>query len=561
MTDREERWGVLPRYVGYKGDVVETRPETAAAILAAMGATSEQPRRFRRRQLPPGRCAPAPERAWGWAVQLYAVRSKDSWGIGDLADLRELGRWASRQGASVLLINPLAAQPPVHPQEACPYYASSRRFLNPNYLRVEEVEGAELVGAELAPLGDAARALNGKRLIDHDEVFRLKSSALERIFRAAPNPEGHAGWVKSQGHALRDFATFNAIVEVHGPAWRNWPAGLHHPNSDSVEGARRELAERIAFHEWLQFHLDRQLGRAAREIGLITDVPVGFAADGFDAWRWQDLLAPHMRVGAPPDFFFPDGQDWGMPPFDPWKLRAARYEPFVETVRSIARHAAGLRLDHVMGLFRLFWIPLGGTPAEGAYVRYPGAELLAQLAEVSRKTKTFIVGEDLGIVEPSMRTRLHDRGVLSYRLLWFEDDPPDGWPRDAVAAIGTHDLPTVAGIWNLTEPDHRQHHLRRHLVEVTHLPDGTPPVDVAVAAYAQLARARSRIVLATLEDALGVEERPNVPGTTSEWPNWRLALPQPLHEIESADGTRRVAEVMKAAMRTRRATTRRTIPV
>ena len=556
MTDRAKSWGVLPRYFGYKGDVVETTPETAEAILAAMGADRDRPRRGRRRAIPPGRCAPAPARAWGWAVQLYAVRSRDSWGIGDLADLRRLGRWAASEGASVLLVNPLGAQPPIRPQQDCPYYASSRRFLNSNYLRIDDVEGAERCTVELEPLRNAARSLNGRRLIDHDEVFRLKQAALEHIFKTAPAPEGMAGWVKRQGRALQEFAAFNALTEVHGPAWRSWPSALRHPRAPGIDAARPELATRVAFHEWLQFHLDRQLARAAMEIGLITDVPVGFASDGFDAWRWQDLLATHARVGAPPDYFFQDGQDWGMPPFDPWKLRAAGYAPFLEAVNSVGRHAAGLRLDHVMGLFRLYWIPLAASAGGGAYVRYPGAEMLALLAEASRKTKTFVIGEDLGIVEPSTRRKLRARGVLSYRLLWFEEKSPEHWPRDAVAAIGTHDLPTVAGIWNLSEPDQRQHHLRRRLVETTHLPDGTPPVDVAVAAYAELARARPRIVLASLEDALGVEERPNVPGTTTEFPNWRRALPAPLEEIELADGANRIAAAMNAARRSRR-----TIPV
>jgi 4-alpha-glucanotransferase len=560
MLDRAQSWGVVPAYYSHQGELMHAAPETTQAILDAMGASGDRPRRIRRRPFAPGRCAPAPKRTWGWAVQLYAVRSKDSWGIGDLADLRELAGWSRREGASVLLINPLGAQPPTQRQEACPYYASSRRFLNPNYLRIEEVDGAERCATELGPLRSAAQALNRERLIDHDEVYRLKSSALELIFKAAPDPQGMAGWVRREGEALREFAIFNAIVELHGSAWRNWPAGLRHPRGDGVERIRRELVERVKFHQWLQFHLDRQLARAAHEIGLVTDVPVGFAADGFDAWRWQDLLAPSMRVGAPPDYFFPDGQDWGTPPFDPWKLRKAKFQPFVETIRSAARYAAGLRVDHVMGLFRLFWIPASAGAAAGAYVRYPGAEMLGVLADESRRAGTFVIGEDLGLVEPSMRRRLRRRGVLSYKLLWFEEIPPRTWPREAAAAVGTHDLPTAAGIWNLSEPDHRQHHLRRHLVEVTGLPDGTGAREVAAAAYSELAHAPSRIVLASLEDALGVEERANVPGTTSEWPNWRLSLPHDLQEIESDEATHRIAETMRAARRGRRASARRTMP-
>jgi 4-alpha-glucanotransferase len=300
---------------------------------------------------------------------------------------------------------------------------------------------------------------------------------------------------------------------------------------------------------WLQFHLDRQLARASREIGLIADVPVGFASDGFDAWRWQDSLAPGIRVGAPPDEFFRDGQDWGLPAFNPWRLKQARWEPFVDAIRAAASHSAGIRLDHVMGLFRLFWIPDGMSAAHGAYVRYPAGILLALLAEESRRSGAFVVGEDLGLVEPTVRRHLRRRGSLSYRLLWFEGSEPDRWPREAVAAIETHDLPTVAGIWTGNEPEHRLHHLRDKLINMTHLPDDTPPVDVAVTAYGALARGRPRIVLASLEDALGVSERPNVPGTTTEFPNWRRALPLRLDEIENADGVLRIAQAMRAAGR------------
>jgi 4-alpha-glucanotransferase len=549
MSERSIRWGVLPRYFGYRGDVIETQAETEEAVLSAMGAVGDNPPRARRRAIPAGKSEPPPSRAWGWAAQIYAARSRESWGIGDLADLRRLGRMARSQGASVLLINPLGAQPPTPHQEPCPYYASSRRFLNTLYLRIEELPGAELCAAELEPLRNEALSLNAQRLIDYDAVFRLKSRALEAIFKVAPDPAGMQSWVRGQGKALEDYATFSAITELHGPAWRSWPAELRHPRGEGVATARGQLAGRLAFHRWLQFHLDRQLARASKEIGLITDVPVGFAADGCDAWRWQDLLAPDMRVGAPPDYFFPDGQDWGMPPFDPWKLRKAHFEPFVETIRSTAKHAAGLRLDHVMGLFRLFWIPRDAQAAGGAYVRYPARELLAILAAESRRTHTFIIGEDLGLVEPAMRSRLRHSGVLSYRLLWFEDDPPEKWPRGSAAAIGTHDLPTVAGIWNLSEPDQRQHHLRRRLTDATSLPDGTPPVEVAVAAYQRLAHARSRIVLASFEDALGIEERTNVPGTTTERPNWRLALTKSLEDIAHDDGVLRIAQSMRDARR------------
>ena len=238
-------------------------------------------------QLPHDRCEEAPERAWGWAIQLYALRSSDSWGIGDLADLRRFARWSRAAGASLILLSPLGAQTPRLRYESSPYYASTRRFRNMVFLRVDEVEGADAV--DLRPAQRVARRLNSQRIIDYDAVFRIKTSALEEIFRAAPQPRGLASYARRQGGALRDYATFNALSEELGPAWRQWPEEVRHPDGPGIPAARERLAGRVAFHAWLQFHIDRQLAHAAREIGLITDVPVGFAADGFDAWRWQRL--------------------------------------------------------------------------------------------------------------------------------------------------------------------------------------------------------------------------------------------------------------------------------
>ena len=512
-----------------------------------MGASSDMPPAQDAPQLHHDRCEEAPERAWGWAIQLYALRSSDSWGIGDLADLRRFARWSRAAGASLILLSPLGAQTPRLRYESSPYYASTRRFRNMVFLRVDEVEGADAV--DLRPAQRVARRLNSQRIIDYDAVFRIKTSALEEIFRAAPQPRGLASYARRQGGALRDYATFNALSEELGPAWRQWPEEVRHPGGPGIPAARERLAGRVAFHAWLQFHIDRQLAHAAREIGLITDVPVGFAADGFDAWRWQDYLEAGMRIGAPPDEFFRDGQDWGLPPFNPWALGRAQWAPFIDAIRSAAQHAAGIRLDHVMGLFRLFWIPEGVPATEGAYVHYPASTLLALLANESRRAGAFVIGEDLGLVEPVVRQRLDEVGSLSYRLVWFESSHPEHWPHDAVAAVGTHDLPTVAGIWTRSEPEHRLHHLRDKLVQLTGLPDDAHPLEVTAAVYGHLARGRPRIVLASLEDALAVQERPNVPGTTAEFPNWRLALPATIEEIEQSEGARRIVSEMAAAGR------------
>ena len=486
-----------------------------------MDATTDSPDPLRGPDIPPEPCFAGPERAWGWAVQLYALRSRESWGIGDLADLRRFGRWARGEGASLVLLNPLDAQLPTLPYEPSPYYPSTRRFRNIVYLRVEDIDGA--AQADIAGLQQSARALNGHRMIDYDRVFELKSKALREVFDAAPAPRGLATYLAREGAALRDYAAFNADHDAHG----NPPE----------------------FHAWVQYHLDRQLTAASREIGLITDVPVGFNPDGFDARRFKSYFAPRMHVGAPPDEFFRDGQDWGLPPIDPWKLDDARWAPFLDAIRSATRHAAGIRLDHVMGLFRLFWIPEGMSARQGAYVQYPAHALLELLARESRRAHAFVIGEDLGLVEPVVREQLQAKSSLSYRLLWFEDSHPSQWPHDAVGAVGTHDLPTIAGIWKLTDPERRLHYLRERLVNLTHMPDEADPVEVALVAYRHLADGNPRIVLASLEDALGVQERPNVPGTTDQFPNWRLALPVSMEEIETFHGPHRVGEVMREAGR------------
>lgn len=499
---------------------METKPEVADAILRSMNATTARRPKLRPPAVTNVVCAPAPERAWGWAIQLYALRSRDSWGIGDMADLRRFARWARASGASLLLLNPLSAQRPTLPYQPSPYYASTRRFRNVIYIAVDDVEGAEQV--DVSTEREAALRLNGERVIDYDRVFTLKSQALRKIFAASPRPKGLASYVGREGSALRDFASFNADLEA---------------------------TSSIDFEMWLQFHVDRQLAMAANDIGLISDVPVGFAPDGFDSRRFQRFVAPGMRVGAPPDEFFRDGQDWGLAAINPWRLATGHWVPFIDAIRSASSHMAGVRLDHVMSLFRLFWIPEGRGAVDGAYLKYPAPALLELLAAESRRAGAFIIGEDLGLVEPRVRQNLRRKGSLSYRLVWFEGSNPDEWPHDAVAAVGTHDLPTIAGIWTLSEPEKRLHHLREKLVSLTHLPDGTEPVDVAVETYSRLAHGKTRIVLVSMEDALGVHERPNVPGTVDEFPNWRLALPMPIEEIETFHGPERIAKAMRQAGR------------
>ncbi|HEY3198879.1 MAG TPA: 4-alpha-glucanotransferase [Nitrospirales bacterium] len=515
----------------------------------------------------PSRCyLPKSLRAWGWAIQLYATRSSKSWGIGDLADLRRLGEWSARElGAEMLLLNPLRASAPVLPQEPSPYFPTTRRFWNILYLKIEEVPGAKQPSAELRQLAAAGQALNKKRQIDYDRVFQLKMRALAILwtrFREEPNFERYR---RSQGEGLTKFATFCALAERHGRNWRRWPSGYHEPDSSQVKKFQKEEADRVRFHEWLQWLIDEQVRRAGGEMGLMHDLPIGFDPGGADAWVWQDLLAKDATVGAPPDEFSADGQNWGLPPFVPYKLRAAAYEPFIETVRATLRHGRGLRIDHVMGLFRLFWIPEGMTAKQGAYVNYAVEDLLGILALESQRARAVIVGEDLGTVEESMRKQLARHRILSYRLLWFEKVPPSQFPELALAAVTNHDLPTVKGLWTGSDlKEQRRLALKPNeaglqemydrLGTMTRLKKKAPAAEVVERTYRLLGTAPSRLLMATLDDALTVEERPNLPGTITERPNWALALPLTLECLETIPLPRKIASALRRPAPSRRVT-------
>jgi 4-alpha-glucanotransferase len=588
-------WGIAEGYHDISGRWVQPDPETVSRLLAVLGATGpapppspvrvvragerlvlEEPHevttedgrsvpapdglpadlelgyhtltrvrdgRSWRLIVSPGRCYfPEHLRAWGWAVQLYALRSRASWGIGDLADLRELARWSAGLGAEVLLLNPLHSSLPLEPQDPSPYYPSSRRFRNPLYIRVEEVPGAQRLSERLAPLAEAGRGLNASRVIDRDRVLQLKMAALEELFGSFEGSEDFERYRFSEGQGLEDYATFCAISEAQQLPWQDWPEELRHPSNRGVEEFRAARHSRVRFHQWLQWLLDKQLEEAAGAIGLIHDLAIGARPDGADAWMWQDQFAHGIRVGAPPDPFNAAGQDWGLPPFDPWRLRAAAYEPFVQTIRAAFRHGAGLRLDHVMGLFRLFWILPGEGPSKGAYVQYPYQDLLDILALESTRAQAFVIGEDLGTVEDRVREEMAARRIASYHVLWFEDRPPQEYRSESMAALTTHDLPTLAGVWEGSDFDPG---VRERLSRFGGAQDGQDTEEVSRNAHRVLAASPARLVTATLEDAVGVAERPNRPGTTTEWPNWGLALPITLEQLREDGRAARLAEVLR----------------
>lgn len=506
----------------------------------------------------PRQCPFDPQmRIWGWGVQLYAARSTASWGLGDFADLRRLGHWSRQLGAGCLLVNPLVAVAPVPQQQSSPYSPSSRRFRNPLYLRIEEVPGAATLGADLDSLAAHGRALNGQARIDRDAVFRLKMAALERLWPGQRAEPALAAFERQQGRGLAMFATFCALAEKFGGDYRQWPAEFRRPDAPAVRQFADEHADRVRFHTWLQWLADEQLARAAAEMVLVQDLPIGVDLGGADAWAWQDVLATGVTVGSPPDQFNPHGQDWGLPPFVPHKLRAARYEPFVETIRAVLRHAGGLRIDHVMGLFRLFWIPTALGARGGTYVRYRADEMLAIVALESHRAGAWVAGEDLGTVEPHVRQDLADHRMMSTKLAWFEPGDPRDYPAVAMAALTTHDLPTVAGLWAgadfraqeriglRPDPDGFRS-MRDKLKWLTEAPDDLSADEIVRRAHVALARAPSAVLIASLHDALAVEDRPNMPGTIEQWPNWSIALPQPLEVLEQAELPRTLATVLNA---------------
>jgi len=505
----------------------------------------------RRCHLPPGR------RDWGWAAQLYATRSSQSWGIGDLGDLARLARWSKDLGAGFVLVNPLGAVAPMETQQPSPYFPASRRYRNPIYLRIEDVPGASSAGANIERAAAAGRALNERRGIDRDAVWRIKRPVLETIWRASVVPDAFDRWYDAQPESMRQFAVWCVLAEEHGPRWRDWPPGCRRPDGGGIAGVLAEHADRVRFHAWLQWLVHLQLDAAAGAITIVHDLPIGVDPDGFDAWTWQDVLALDVSVGAPPDVFNRRGQHWGLPPFIPWRLRDADYQPFVDTIRANLA-SGGLRLDHVAGLFRLWWIPAGSEPTDGAYVRYPADELLAIVALESHRAGSVIVGEDLGTVEESARQALAEHDMLSYRLLWFEQGDPATWPPKAMAAVTTHDLPTIAGLWGGADletqrslgldPDTESTEaIRTRLVEASGLDPTATAEDAVVAAHELLARAPAVFLSATLDDAVAETERPNIPGTDDRRRNWCLALPIELDEIENHPLPARLAAVLGAA--------------
>ncbi|MBU1692033.1 MAG: malto-oligosyltrehalose synthase [Gammaproteobacteria bacterium] len=548
-------------------------------------------------------------RVWGPTVQLYGLRSRRNWGIGDFSDLRALVDLSAEAGGGVIGVNPLHAMFPDAPERISPYSPSSRCFVNVLYIDVEAVpEFTECDAARNLVASDLfqgrLRRLRASEQVAYEEVAAAKREVLAIVYRYfldqhLANDSDRARTFRlfreKMGEELEFHARFEALQEHfrrENPAvwgWPAWPEEYRHPQAPAVTAFATEHADAVEFFVWLQWLADEQLAAVGRQssrrglgVGLYQDLAVGVNPGGSEVWAWQDAYAIGAYVGAPPDDFNLAGQDWGLPPLVPHRLREAAYAPFIDVLRANMRHCGALRIDHVMQFIRLFWVPVGMSPTQGAYVAYPLDDLLGIIALESQRNRCMVVGEDLGTVPDGFRPHLATIGVLSYRPFLFErtEDggfkPPAEYMRQALVSVSTHDLPTLSGFWKGSDLDTRSAlHLfpsdeqrnklvveraqdrARFLVALERegllpsgasihpntVPEMTPALMVAIHAY--LAKTQAQILVVQPEDILGIIEQTNLPGSRDEQhPNWRRRLPLDLEDWRDDSRFAAIGEVL-----------------
>ncbi len=564
-VERDEAGLHLPAVapLGYHRLTLENRQITLAVTPArALGP----------QELAPGR------KLWGLAAQLYSLRRAGDGGIGDFSALADFAVHAARAGADAVAVSPVHALFSADPQRFSPYAPSSRLFLNPLHIDPAQAFGAGAVRAIVDALGIAPelQRLEAEPLVDWPAAGRLRTQVLRALFdalkrgplapgRADPLAAELARFRRARGQALEDHARFEALHAHHlargGPGhWRDWPE--HDARGEAVRAFAEAHADEVDFHLFLQWLADRGLAHAqttARSagmaIGLIGDLAVGTDGAGSHAWSRRSDVLVGLSVGAPPDEINQQGQSWGLTTFSPRALVAHGYAPFLELLRASLRHAGGLRMDHVLGLNRLWLVPEGAPPTQGAYLKYPLKDLLRLIALESVRHRALIVGEDLGTVPEGFGKTLADAGVMGMRVLWFEREyglfrDPSRWTTQAMALTSTHDLPTVAGWWKEhdidwrlkvgqlpadAEPAQRERRAdeRRALwaagvhagVAQGEPPEPAEPERAVDAAIRFVARTPSPLVIVPAEDLIGADQQPNVPGTVDEHPNWRRRLP------------------------------------
>ena len=577
FTAAAGRWGIESDFFDVFGNRSAASPDTVRRLIEAMAASGATPR-----PLAPPALMRAYQgegrRLWALAVQLYALRSRRNWGIGDFSDLATLIALAAARGAAAIGLNPLHALFADRAGDASPYAPNSRLFLNPLYIDVEaipEFEGAAELATEIAEL-------RASELVAYARVAEVKSRGLRLAHRAFRQTASGArrtdfdSYRKEQGETLLRFACFEVLRRQYAPApWWQWPQAWRNPERAQLDEFRRAHDEDCEFTEFVQWTADRQLAgcvvaarRHGMPIGLYADLAVGIDRSGADAWSAQHATLAGVSLGAPPDELNRAGQDWGLAPFNPHALPDDDFAILRQLMRANMRHAGALRIDHVLGLNRAFMIPHGGQPGGGAYVRFPFEPLLRVIAEESERARCIVIGEDLGTVPDGFRETMGRWGLWCYRVMLFERDgggrfrPPESSPVEALATFGTHDLPTYQG-WRDAhdlrvkrelgldpgENDQArawaQQCLREALAERA---PAYPPGDVAAVA-AFLAATPSRLAVLSIEDVLGLRDQVNIPGTVAQHPNWRRRLPVALEELEQHDDLRQVGEVFAQAGR------------
>ena len=537
----------------------------------------------------PPKCMAPVRRAMGVIANLYAVRSDANWGVGDISDLATIAEWSGEKGAAFVGVNPLHALRN-RGHDISPYSPVSRLYRNPIYIDVAAVPELNECTDARALLDDPATqetlaSLRASTRVEYERIWSLKRRALEMLHRTfivrhrdARSARGrdYRAYIEREGTALVSFATFCALEDhllanAKATDWPSWPEELRHPDSPGVIAFRAANTDAVDFHRWLQFELDRQLGAAAsvaREsglgIGIYQDLAIGAAPDGADVWAFGHLFLRGVSVGAPPDAYAPHGQNWGLPPMDPRELVEDRYAFWIALIRASLRHAGALRIDHVLGLFRQFWIPHGMTGAQGAYVRFPTEEMLGILALESVRHRALIVGEDLGTVPPEVPGVLERWGVLSSRVMYFEREsdgrfrPASSYPKLSLTTADTHDMATITGFWTARDIElqrmagligtdesaaaaraHRDNE-RRFLVERLVAEGALKSSDAEAPSNAELRGAVHRFLCSTpaalvgiyLEDLVGEREPVNLPGVASElFQSWTRRLSHSLEAI------------------------------
>lgn len=535
------------------------------------------------------------ERRWGIAVQLYGVRSPRNWGIGDFTDLKRLAERAAQQGADFVGVNPLHALYAAEPRRYSPYSPSSREFLNVLYLDPEAMQCFVLSRAAKQRLAESAfqerlAALRDAPLVDYVEVARIKDEIFRVIFAdfaalCAREPRHplvirFAQFAKERGEALRRFAVYQALScrDGFGANWQAWPEEFRDPAAPAVHDFAKADPLAVAYHEFLQWEADAQLAAcsaAARDagmsIGLYLDIAVGAGPESTEGWSEQTNIVPGFHVGAPPDLWNEAGQDWGLAVYDPYALRRSSYRVYRRILHALMRHAAALRIDHVLGFYRLFLVPAGGQPGDGVYLRLPASEMCNMLAVESSEQRCLVIGEDLGTVPADFPALLATHNILSCRLLIFARDgdrflAPEEYPRHALVSIATHDLPPLLGfiegcdiearrdlgVYANEERYRHAHEERAHerqrlreAVSAAGFAAGDDTAGIVAACHGFLARTPCALFLVQMEDLAMEREQPNMPGSGDRYPNWRRKLSRDLDAIFAAPSTEAILEAIR----------------